>query len=360
MKLIATVKLQPTSAQVTALRDTLTQANAVANQMSQTAWDTQTFGQYALHKWVYHHIRETTGLTAQVVVRLVAKVADAYKLDKKTRRQFRPLGSIAYDDRILRWYTDHVSIWTVAGRQHIAFICDDRARRLLSAQQGESDLIYRDGAWYLAATVNFTEPPTDTPDGYLGIDMGIVNIAVDSDGTIYSGAQLNGLRRRHARLRAKLQAKGTRAAKRVLRRRRTKERRFAAHTNHVLSKRIVRVAKDTKRGIALENLTGIRTRVAVRKPQRRTLHSWAFFQLRTFITYKAQMAGVPVVPVDPRNTSRTCPECGCLDKKNRPTQSKFLCVSCGFAGLADHIAAVVIGRRAAVIQPYSASAQADS
>ena len=105
---------------------------------------------------------------------------------------------------------------------------------------------------------------------------------------------------------------------------------------------------DRQGGIALEKLKGIRQRVTVRRSQRDNLHSWSFFQLKSFIAYKARLAGVPLIQVDPRNTSRTCPVYGCVDKRNRPNQSTFLCVSCEFSGLADHIAAINIGSRAAV------------
>jgi IS605 OrfB family transposase len=121
--------------------------------------------------------------------------------------------------------------------------------------------------------------------------------------------------------------------------------------NHRISKHLVAKAQDTRRGIALEDLKGIRGRVTVRRRQRATLHSWSFYQLAAFVAYKAAIAGVMILQVDPRNTSRTCPACGFVDKRNRVSQSAFSCVSCGFAGVADHIAAVNIGRRAAVSQP---------
>ncbi|WP_420717595.1 RNA-guided endonuclease InsQ/TnpB family protein [Streptomyces sp. H27-S2] len=86
---------------------------------------------------------------------------------------------------------------------------------------------------------------------------------------------------------------------------------------------------------SLEDLTGIRERVRLRKPQRATLHSWAFAQLGQFIAYKARRAGVPVVYVDPAYTSRTCAECGHVDKANRVSQARFACRSCGFVAHAD-------------------------
>ena len=121
--------------------------------------------------------------------------------------------------------------------------------------------------------------------------------------------------------------------------------------NHVISKQIVAKAIDTKRAIALEDLTHIRTRIRSRQPQRAALSSWSFAQLGAFLTYKARLAGVPVISVDPRNTSRTCPACGHVDKANRKSQADFLCIQCRCAGNADHFAAVEIARRGASKPP---------
>ncbi|HEY8742210.1 MAG TPA: transposase, partial [Chloroflexota bacterium] len=186
MKLIAAIKLLPTPEHHAALLVTLERANAAANTISRIAWETGTFRQFGLHKLAYHRLRVESGLSAQVIVRLEAKVSDAYKLDKKRLRTFRTHGSIAYDSRILRYLPDAVSIWTVEGRQRVPFVCGERQRALLACQQGESDLVYRDGQWFLHATCEYTEPPEGEPNGYLGVDMGVVNVATDSDGTVYS------------------------------------------------------------------------------------------------------------------------------------------------------------------------------
>ncbi len=148
-----------------------------------------------------------------------------------------------------------------------------------------------------------------------------------------------------------MQKKGTKSAKRRLKRLSGKERRFANDLNHRISKSIVAKAQRTGRGIALEDLRGIRERVRLRKLQRATLHSWAFRDLVWKLQYKAERAGVPLVFVDPRNTSRECPACGHTERANRPTQALFRCRVCGCSGPADHFAAVNIARRAAVIQP---------
>ena len=355
MKLTIAVQLQPTAPQSAALLATLERANAACNALSVVAWESSTFGQYALHRRAYHDAKTASGLTAQVIVRCIAKVADAYKLDRRRRRTFRSRGSIAYDSRILRWYPTEVSIWTTAGRERIPFVCGERERALLTHQQGESDLVYRDGRWFLYTTVVVAEPSESVPTDVLGADFGIVNILVDSDGTTYSGSHLNALRHRHRRLRRRLQAKGTKSAKRLLRKRRRKERRFSIDVNHTIAKRLVATAQGTGRAIAIENLTGIRDRVSAPRQQRATLHSWAFSDLRAKVDYKARLAGVRVVAVDPRNTSRTCVVCGNCDKNNRPQRDSFLCTVCGFAAPADHVAALNLRQRgrAVVNQPHA-------
>jgi IS605 OrfB family transposase len=120
--------------------------------------------------------------------------------------------------------------------------------------------------------------------------------------------------------------------------------------NHCISKAIVSTAQGTARGIALEDLKGIRERISAQrtvKRKRRVLHSWAYFQLRAFIAYKAAAAGVRVVLVDPAFTSQTCSHCGQCEKANRKSQAQFLCVSCGYSAHADTNAAVNIAVRAA-------------
>jgi IS605 OrfB family transposase len=162
---------------------------------------------------------------------------------------------------------------------------------------------------------------------------------------------------RHRRLRTKLQTKGTKSAKRKLKQLSGKEWRFASAINHQIAKQLVLLAERTKRQIALENLTHIRTRVRARRQQRATLQSWAFGQLQQFVSYKARLRGIPVHFVDPRNTSRHCPACGHCAKENRKTQASFVCTSCGFAGPADVIAAGNIANRAVVNRPHCSEAE---
>lgn len=363
MKLIAQIRLNPTAEQHTALLATLAEANAACDAISLIAWQAREFRRLPLQKLSYHQVKDTFQLGAQVLIRCIAKVADAYKLDRNVQRTFRPHGAIAFDDRNLSWYTDKqaVSIWTVEGRQYIPYSLGEHQRKLLPYRRGESDLVYHKGCFYLLAVCDVPEPDEQQMNGVLGLDLGIVNLVTDSDGETHSGQQVDRTRQWYARRRAALQAVGTKSAKRRLRQLSGRQRRFQKDTNHRISKRLVAKAERTKRAIAVEELTGIRQRTRARGPEQRARHSnWAFAQLRQFISYKAQRAGVPVVAVDPRNTSRTCSACGYCEKANRRSQAEFCCVVCGHQAPADVNAAINIRNRATVRRPMVSSLRAEA
>ena len=307
---------------------TLECSNRACNQISKIAWECRTFRQYDLHKLLYAQIRQQTGLTAQVVVRCIAKVADAYKLDRDTPRIFKSHGALAYDDRILHWYTEHgfVSIWTTAGRMKIGYKAGERQLHQLQFRQGETDLIYRKGKFFLAATCEIPAPEPVEFEAVLGVDLGIINLTTDSDGNTYSGKKVDRARKHYSNLRARLQKRGTKSAKRKLKRLSGKQRRFQKDTNHGISKRIVATAECTNRAIAVEKLTGIRSRTKVRGKEQRHRHTnWSFYQLKQFMAYKAALAGVTLIEVDPKFTSQRCYECGHIAKANRRSQSEFVC-----------------------------------
>ena len=353
MKLTAQIKHLQNAKHTNALKKTLEAFNAACNEISATAWKKKILSQYPLHKIVYLHIKNKFNLSAQAVVRAIGKVADAYKLDRKTVRVFRKHGAMTYDSRILSYNFEKkiVSIWTINGRLKIPFVCGEHQMKLLQHQRGESDLVLAKSGFYLLATCDIEEPPTKNVDGFLGIDLGIVNLTTDSTGESFSGELVETKRKKFQHLRDKLQSKGTKGCKRKLKRLSGKQKRFQKHTNHVISKKIVQKAKDTDKAIAMENLKGIRKTATVRKSQRSRHSNWAFYQLKSFIAYKAQLAGIPVIEVNPRNTSKTCSRCGHCEKPNRKNQSEFVCRSCGYSVNADFNAALNIAARAAVNQP---------
>jgi IS605 OrfB family transposase len=337
MKLTAQIKLNPTKEQNKFLLDTLKEANTACQEISYYAFEKKVFSKYDLQKQIYYRLKSSFKLSAQMIVRCIGKVADAYKKDKDTKRIFKKYGCIAYDSRILRYKTirKEVSIWTVNGRQIIPYLIGQRQEKLLKYQQGESDLAYIKGTFYLLATCEIPDENVNDFEDVLGVDFGIVQIATTSDGKSYSGKQTEEIRQWYSNLRAKLQAVGTKSAKRRLKKISGKEAKFKKDTNHKISKELVKVAKDTNRAIAIENLSGIRTRTKVRHNQRAKQSSWAFNQLRSFITYKAQIAGVPVLLVNPQYTSQRCSQCGHIEKANRKSQSEFVCRACVHSSNAD-------------------------
>ena len=370
VRLVAVVKLLPTPEQASALEATLRTCNQAASQVAELARDLHVYRNYDLRKHCYQHLRTEHGLGAQAAQHVIKKVADAYtaleanlragrygRPGSRRRRRvesqpitFRPDAAQPYDARMLSWQHQHqtISIWTTTGRLgEVALSGSPKQLRMVSTLPvGESDLVLRDGLWFLHVTVTIPDPAVLGPKGFLGVDLGIVNLAHDSDGRRYSGAELNAHRRREKRLRERLQARHTKSATRLLVKRRRREARYARHQNHIISKQIVTVAARTGRGIAVEDLTGIRDRVRLRKPQRVTLSSWSFHQLGQFLAYKARLAGIPLVEVDPCYTSQTCSHCGYRDKRNRPDQATFHCRSCGVVANADHNAARNIAQRA--------------
>jgi putative transposase len=203
MKLTAVVKLLPTEEQRQILLQTIERANAACNWISKQAWEANVFARVPVHNLTYYHVREHYGLTAQMTVRCIGKVVDGYKLDKKIQRTFKPHGAIAYDDRILNWRVPNkqVSIWTLGGRETMSFTCGEHHLALLQYQRGESDLVYRSGKFYLYATCDVPDDAPLDPDGWIGADLGIVNILTDSDGTNYSAGfdgSVGGFGRRHS------------------------------------------------------------------------------------------------------------------------------------------------------------------
>ena len=348
------IKLLTTTEQQLSLLETMHRFNEACNYISKIAFSKKIFGQVNLHKECYYEVRNKFNLSAQFTVRAIGKVIESYKVDKKTLHIFKETGAVVYDQRLLSFKgLDTASLLTISGRITVSLIVGAYQQGVLVGRRirGQADMIFVDGRFYLLLVVELPEPPKGKPIDFLGVDLGIVNIAVDSSGEVFSGDKVNGIRKRHTKLRAKLQKKGTKSAKKLLKKRSKKERLFVRDVNHCISKKLVEKAKGTGYGIALEDLKGIRKRVTVCKAQRRQHSSWSFYQLRQFIEYKAIIAGVLVMLINPRNTSRTCSLCGHINKKNRPTRDTFCCQSCGYAGPADNIAAENI-RRAAVNQPY--------
>jgi putative transposase len=362
VKLTLQLQLLPDESQASSLLATMERFNEAANWLAGHAFALKIANKIELQRLHYRELRERFSLSAQMAVRCIAQVCEAYKRDKSIRPTFRPHAAVPYDQRILSFKgLDRVSLLTLAGRVLVPFLMGRYQQERFGFAKGQCDLVLRhDGLWLLLVTV-------DVPDGtplpstdFVGVDLGVANLATDSDGEAHSGAAVEAVRQRYHTRRQTLQKaaavrkkRGQRPKniRRALRRTKRREANFRRDENHKLARRLVTKAKDTARGLALEELHGIRERTRFRKPQRARMAGWAFFQLRAFLAYKARLAGVALVLVDPRNTSRTCAVCGHCDKKNRTSQAHFWCQACGHQAHADINAARNIRARAVVNPP---------
>jgi transposase, IS605 OrfB family, central region len=303
------------------------------------------------------------------------------KQKKRPVKEFKS-GFVTYDARIFSFRQKDwtVSLTTVEGRERFELAMSLRdanangnyQRGMLAGSNPKSATLVKrkDGSYYIQICVEKKPPKQQDTDKVIGVDLGRTDIAHTSEGDNWNGQQLNRVRDHYSKLRAVLQrkaGKGTRSSRRrcreLLQRLSGKERRFQAWVNQRppvrlrerISKAIVSRAKATNSAIALEDLTGIRERVNQQprsKAERRRTNSWAFYQLRQFLEYKARVAGVSLVLVPPAYTSQTCHRC--LHIHPDPAQSyrsgkKFKCGHCGWEGDADWNGANMIAKLGAVV-----------
>ena len=269
------------SEQDTALLATMSTFNEICNWISEQAFSLKVFEKIQLHHKVYHDCRKRWNFSSQLIVRAISVVSDSYKKDRRSQRVFRKSSAVVYDSRVLSYKLDKASIWTANGRIKIPLSIWNQA--LYGRQKGESDLVLQNGKWYLLATVETADAKPIPVTKFLGIDLGEVNIAVDSDGEVFTADKIEKKRQQLFKHRQRLQKRHTKSALRRIRKVGHRESRFRRDVNHCISKHLIQKAKGTAQGIALENLKGIRERTTVRKEQRAKRAGWSFWQLRSFL-----------------------------------------------------------------------------
>ena len=338
--------LKPTPQQAALLQETLMQHTACFNAVAALGFMQRISNGVELHKETYYPLRaQYPKLPSQLVcaarVRATEAVKSALDRMKKGRKTGIPhakLCPIRYDARSywVKWDTLTCSLATVAGRVELPFRLPPYAEKYVGHKVCSADLCYRKGRFTLHVIVSLPEPAPVPCDEVIGVDLGLNRPAVTSNRSFLGERRWKEQERRIFRLRRKLQAKGTKSAKRHLRKLSGKLFRQRKDHDHVLSKRIVQHAQSGAT-IVLENLTHIRSRVKMKKQTdtQRRLHSWSFAQFHTFLVYKAQERSMSVVKIDPRHTSQTCSRCGYQARNNRRSQSLFLCRSCGYCCNAD-------------------------
>ena len=321
-----------------------------------------------LQSLCYYEIRTRFALSSNLAQQVCRRLAASRKVAQQKNcpvKEFKR-GFVTYDARIFSFREKDwtVSLTTVDGRERFELAIGNYQRGKLAGSNPKSATLVKrkDGSYYIQICLESEPPAQQNTNKLIGVDLGRADIAHTSTGENWHGQQLTKVRDHYSQLRAVLQkkaSKGTRSSRRrcrqLLQRLSGKERRFQAWVNHSISKSIVSKAKATCSTIALEDLTGIRERVNQQprsKTERRRSNSWAFYQLRTFISYKALKEGVRVVLVNPRYTSQTCHRC--LHIHPDPDQSyrrgkEFKCGHCGWEGDADYNGASVIAILGAVV-----------
>jgi putative transposase len=359
MKLTLQTQLLPDADQAARLRETVERFNEAANWLAGIAFERKVSNKFVLQRIAYQELRERFGLPADTAIRCIGQVVEAYKRDKSKRPKFRRHVSVPFSigKNIGFKGPDRVSISTLAGRVVVPFIMGKYQQERFGWAKGQCDLVLlRDGKWFLLVTIDVPEGTKTPATDFIGVDLGVENIATDSDGEIHSSRPIEAKRIKYAQRRKDLgrACKGAdrnrrRRCRKALKRTRDKEARYRKDVNHKIAKDLVAKAEGTGRGIALEDLEGIRDRLTVHRRRRDRFNGWAHAQLGGFIAYKAQLAGVPVVFVDPAYTSQTCSRCGHREKSNRKSQAEFRCQACGHEQHADVNAALMI-RASAVRQ----------
>jgi IS605 OrfB family transposase len=395
------LKLKTTPEQFQILRKTQLAYRDALNFVSQYAFSNgKTSSNLRLHKGCYREVRTRYHLPSQMACSVEREVSATYKglwtklrqnVEHRrmgfTKKRFKGLDQPPhYSSPTLTYHLGHdysfrlsqqVSILTLAGRLHIGYSGYDKHVKMIEkgAEVGAAKLWYDQPKkqFYLivSLTVEVSDPQPEDHQQIVGVDVGIRYLAVTSDyrgkPTFSSGKRVRHRANHEARLRKRLQRKGTRSAKRRLKTITRRERRLKQQANHQISTAIIKQHPHALIGI--EDLSGIRERTRrrtrrrkkngkgtepVSRKQRRTnavYSKWSFAQLHSMLAYKATLTGSMVVKVDADYTSKGCPKCGYVCEQNRPGKGLlFCCVNCHYTLHADLIGARNLTMRTLVVR----------
>jgi len=377
------IQLRPTPEQRTLLQQTMQEYTACFNDVCQIADAEQISNGLDLHKKTYAQHRATTHLPSQLICAARVKATEAIKSvialrkkqvtayqkrqvsARKTGKPVKPLKlaqtphsrqcAIRYDARSFRFDRNRriVSLvhvqqpGVVRNRAMIEVSVPAYYEQYLTAQwqQESADLLYRKDTFWLHLVVSCALSMPSEQGQAIGVDLGINRLAVTSHPRFFGGKRIKETNNRYFRLRRALQGKGTKSAKRHLKKLSGRLKRFQRDANHVVAKQIVAACApgDT---LVMENLTDIRERTKGRRQLRRAMSNWSFAQLQGFLAYKATYKGIVVEFVDARYSSQCCSRCGHIEKRNRVSQSEFSCRKCGYQCNADLNAAYTLAQRA--------------
>lgn len=197
MRQVIMLKLLPAAEQAAKLQTTIRAFNAGANYVAGEAVRIGTANKIRLQSLVYRTLRERFGLSAQMAIRCIAKVCEAYKRDRRVRPRFREDGAMTHDERTYSFKgLDRVSLSTLEGRVIVPMVYGKYQAQRLPFAKGQADLLIRHRRFFLAATIEIPDGTPLQPTGYLGVDLGIINLATTSDGEVMTGAVVEQVRQR--------------------------------------------------------------------------------------------------------------------------------------------------------------------
>jgi putative transposase len=331
-----TFKLRVSKEDGVKLLDTMREYTKAFNTSAKWGYENHTWNKVENHKATYQQVRESSNLPSSLVQGARDCACEALKALKcDTLPNRKPLSAMRYNHRVARVNLLHgfATFATVNGRVKATFNVPDNYGSYLGWNIRISTVSYRGSSkeFYLHVSIETATPAVVNDINVLGIDRGIKNIAVCSDNTFFNSKAVKNVRAHYAKLRAELQSKGTRSARRKLKKVSGRERRFVTNVNHCVAKAIINTGYTV---FALEDLAKIRVQKRKSKDFDRKLNNWSFYQLEQFLRYKAEALGKRVILVDSRFTSQKCSVCGHTYKGNRDG-SDFLCRSCGFHIHAD-------------------------
>lgn len=315
------------------------------NYVCKIGWNDKDFNGVSLHHKTYEFTREEFQLPAQLACSARMRATESLKSTntklKKNGKASQPKSlqiPIRLDARSFTvWFErNEISIVTLTGRIKIPIQIPEYFKQYTVWKRASADLFTKNGKVYLSLVMTQDIPePMPNEKSVIGIDRGINNLAVTSNNKFFSGKNVKRISKRYQKIRSKLQACGSKSAKRHLRKISGKENRFKTDINHVISKKITNsVPKNSI--VVLEKLTDIR-KSKLRKKQRTELNKWKFFQLEQFLKYKLEAKNCIIECVCPRYTSQTCSKCGHQVRSNRKGHV-FKCKACGFELNADLVA----------------------
>ena len=210
----------------------------------------------------------------------------------------------------------------------IKAVIPERQKSLLENKKGTLRITKINGKFLAQISVDM---PCESSFGtsVMGIDLGLKIPAVavtDKEKVRFFG---NGRENKYKKRMARAKRKSLGKAKKLktLRKLDNKEQRWMKNKDHQLSRAIINFAKENNvKTIQLEELAGIRQTARTSRKNAKNLHTWSFYRLAQFIAYKANLAGMNVIYVNPKYTSQTCPVCGA---RNHADDRKYKC-PCGF------------------------------